>query len=107
MMDRAMLIKATSSQVVGTRATLPALLLPLWLCLWGCDSQGPVSPVGVRPDAGGPLTHRQGTVVVDDCTLDPWQSATLQSPAARRVIQDVVLLCLSVQDTGAVAPADR
>lgn len=51
------------------------------------------------------LMRRTASVVVEGCALDPWQRATLDSSAARAVISEVILLCLSPRD-GGVAPMD-
>lgn len=55
-------------------------------------------------EGGGPLLRRHGSVLVEGCTLDGWQQATLASDAARQVISEVVLLCLSVHDDGGISP---
>jgi spore germination protein YaaH len=56
--------------------------------------------------SGTPLTPRAGTVVADGCVLDTWQRATLASPAAKKVLREVVLLCLVPRLDGTVGPRD-
>jgi spore germination protein YaaH len=52
------------------------------------------------------LTPRTGTVVADGCVLDTWQRATLASPAAKKILREVVLLCLVPRLDGTVGPRD-
>jgi hypothetical protein len=52
------------------------------------------------------LVARRGTLVVDGCALDPWQAATMARPEMRRVIQEVVLLCLVPRANGELNPSD-
>ncbi|MDB4946295.1 MAG: hypothetical protein JWP97_5829 [Labilithrix sp.] len=56
--------------------------------------------------ASPPLPARAGAVIVDGCVLDSWQRSTLATPAARRVLQEVVLLCLVPRVDGTVGPRD-
>lgn len=63
-----------------------------------------VSTVGLRAET--PLPARHGTVIVDGCMLDTWQRATLAAPATRRVISEVVMLCLVPRVDGTVGPRD-
>jgi hypothetical protein len=73
--------------------------------LAGCGSTGDtVSNVGLRAET--PLPDRAGAVVVDGCVVDPWQRATLATPAARRVLSEVILLCLVPRETGEIGPRD-
>ena len=53
-----------------------------------------------------PLPARAGTVIVDGCVIDPWQRATLAGAGAKRVLQDVILLCLVPRLDGTVGPRD-
>jgi spore germination protein YaaH len=71
-------------------------------CAW--ESGENVHSVGLR--TGVPLPPRRGTVVSDGCSLDTWQRATLASPAARRVVSEVVLLCLVPREDGTIGPRD-
>jgi spore germination protein YaaH len=52
------------------------------------------------------IPARTATVLVDTCLLDDWQRATLASPAAKKVISEVVMLCLVPRFDGGVAPSD-
>lgn len=78
----------------------------LWLALAGCvvDSGERLDRVGLRADT--PLPARQGSVVVDGCVLDTWQTATLAAESTRRVLSEVILLCLVPRADGQVAPTD-
>lgn len=55
------------------------------------------------------VKKRSGTVVVEGCSLDSFQTSTLQSDDARAVASEVILLCLYIRDGVAapLAPADR
>lgn len=53
---------------------------------------------------GEPPLMRHGSVLVEGCTLDGWQRATLAGEPARRALREVVLLCLSVHEDGQVRP---
>ena len=95
----------------GTRApvamrTMLALASALSLGAAGCMSQGgdPIDAVGLAQET--PLPRRKGTVLVDGCSIDPWQGAILAKPATRVVVTEVLLLCLVPRDTGALGPAD-
>jgi len=75
-------------------------------CVLGCSgSSEHVSSVGQGLDV--PLPSRPGTVVVDGCVVDPWQRSTLAGRGARRVLQEVVLLCLVPREDGTVGPRDK
>jgi hypothetical protein len=52
------------------------------------------------------LTRRAGTVVVDGCVLDSWQRSTLASPATKRIVEEVVMLCLVPRVDGTIGPRD-
>jgi spore germination protein YaaH len=72
----------------------------------GCSSSSgeTVNSVALRSET--PLPARAGTVIVDGCILDSWQRATLAGPGAKRVLQDVVFLCLVPRLDGTVGPRD-
>ncbi len=78
------------------RVALPLFLL--WLGACGSPS--------TLPDS---VKKRNGTVVVESCGIDPWQTATLEADDTRAVVGDVILICLYVRDGIAepLAPADR
>lgn len=86
--------------------TLLAPVLGAALVAAGCSgpSGESVATVGLRADT--PLPVRAGAVVSDGCELDPWQRSTLGLPGARRVLQEVILLCLVPQVDGTVGPRD-
>mgnify|MGYP000376090718 CR=1 FL=1 len=60
---------------------------------------------GSTPDVG-PLKARRAAVLVDGCALDEWQLATLSAAETRRVLDEVVLRCLSLREDGTISPAD-
>jgi spore germination protein YaaH len=75
------------------------------LCAAGCGVEA--SPEGhVEGSDVTQVPARTGTVLVDTCLLDTWQRATLASTQTRKVISEVVLLCLVPQFDGGVAPSD-
>jgi spore germination protein YaaH len=63
-----------------------------------------VDRVGLAADT--PLPARVGSAVVDGCVLDTWQRATLAAPGARRVLREIILLCLVPRVDGTVGPRD-
>ncbi len=89
-----------------TKRILLAWALGAALFAAGCSgpSGETVATVGLRADT--PLPVRAGTVIVDGCELDPWQRSTLGLPGARRVLQEVILLCLVPQRDGSIGPRD-
>ncbi|MCA9590313.1 MAG: hypothetical protein KC657_33650 [Myxococcales bacterium] len=74
--------------------------------LAGCASEAdePNARVGLAAETA--LPARRGSVIVDGCVVDTWQRATLASPAARKVLREVVLLCGVPRDDGVVGPRD-
>ena len=72
----------------------------------GCSSPSGETVNSVALRAETPLPARAGSVIVDGCVLDPWQRATLAGPGAKRVLQDVILLCLVPRLDGTVGPRD-
>ena len=87
------------------RAALAFILLTTGAAI-GCagPSGEDVERVGLRAET--PLPARSGSVVVDGCVLDTWQRSTLDQPGARRVLQEVILLCLVPRLDGTVGPRD-
>lgn len=73
------------------------------LALAGCFDSGEARLAEDRPSS---VPRRRGAVIVDGCTLDAAQRATLQTPGARRVLQEIVLLCLAVDENGRASPTD-
>ena len=72
----------------------------------GCASSSGDTTSSVAQRAETPLPARAGTVIVDGCVIDPWQRATLAGAGARRVLQEVILLCLVPRFDGTVGPRD-
>ncbi len=72
----------------------------------GCSGKGgePISAVGLAAET--PLPARRGTALVDGCSLDPWQTQTLARSQTRRVIKEVLMLCLVPRDGGGLGPSD-
>ncbi len=72
----------------------------------GCSgpSGESIDHIGLRAET--PLPLRFGSVLVDGCVLDPWQRSTLDLPGARRVLKEVILLCLVPRVDGTVGPRD-
>lgn len=54
---------------------------------------------------GNHVVSRSGSVVVEGCTLDASQMATLASPSTRKVLSEVILLCVAIQSDATLAPA--
>lgn len=83
-----------------------ALVIGAALTAVGCSgpSGETVDRIGLRADT--PLPARAGSVIVDGCALDPWQRSTLGLSGARRVLQEVILLCLVPRLDGTVGPRD-
>jgi hypothetical protein len=52
------------------------------------------------------IPARRGTVIVDGCQLDAWQQSTLFDARTRRVVAEVVLLCLVPRFDGGIGPTD-
>jgi spore germination protein YaaH len=88
------------------RTTSFGMLALLAIGALGCSgpSGESIDRVGLRAET--PLPARAGTVVVDGCVLDTWQRSTLELPGARRVLQEVVFLCLVPRLDGTVGPRD-
>lgn len=72
----------------------------------GCSSSSGETVNSVALRAETPLPARAGSVIVDGCVIDPWQRATLAGAGAKRVLQDVILLCLVPRLDGTVGPRD-
>ncbi|HEY8075658.1 MAG TPA: hypothetical protein VIF62_16145 [Labilithrix sp.] len=76
------------------------------MVLAGCSASSGTDVQTVGLEADTPLPQRHGTVIVSSCTLDTWQWATLADPATKRVVQEVVMLCLVPRVDGTVGPRD-
>lgn len=60
---------------------------------------------GNAPD-DEPLKPRRAAVLVEGCTLDDWQHATLSAVETTQVLDEVVLRCLVLRQDGSIAPTD-
>ena len=78
--------------------------LALSVLVVGCEEREEKERIG--PKEALPIADRYVTVVAETCSLDAWQTSTLQSPAARRLVKEVVLVCPSVRASGAITPSD-
>ena len=89
-----------------SRTSIVGMMALFASCTLGCaaPSGENVERVGLRAET--PLPVRAGAIVVDGCVLDTWQRSTLGSPSARRVLQEVILLCLVPRLDGTVGPRD-
>ena len=85
---------------------LSAALVAAALVVAGCagPTDRDADRIGLRADVA--LPRRRGSVVVDGCVLDTWTRATLASAATRRVLQEVIMLCLVPREDGTVGPRD-
>jgi spore germination protein YaaH len=72
----------------------------------GCGSSSGESVERVGLGAETNLPVRRGTVVVDGCVLEPWARSTLATGGARRILQEVIMLCLVPREDGTVGPRD-
>jgi spore germination protein YaaH len=72
----------------------------------GCSSSSGETVNSVALRAETPLPARAGSVIVDGCVLDPWQRSTLAGAGAKRVLQEVIMLCLVPRLDGTVGPRD-
>jgi hypothetical protein len=68
------------------------------------SSGGTVDKLGQAE--GIAIPARRGTVIVDGCQLDAWQQSTLADARTRRVVAEVVMLCLVPRFDGAIGPTD-
>lgn len=100
------MIDGPSGKQNQRRALLAAAIgLVLASAACGTASGKESEQVGIRAETA--LPARQGSVVVDGCVLDTWQRSTLASPATKRVVQEVILLCLVPRLDGTVGPRDE
>jgi len=88
-----------SAAVVGA-----AIALALSGVACAASSGEEAEAVGLRAET--PLPARRGTVIVDGCVIDPWQLETLGRPSTKRVVTEVVMLCLVPREDGTVGPRD-
>jgi len=78
----------------------------------GCSSdsrseerEGAFAPAPALDDTTK-VTARSAAVIADGCSLDTWQMGALASAPSRRVLREVVLLCLVPRFDGQIGPAD-
>lgn len=71
-------------------------------CAWSSGDE--VGAVALRAET--PLPARAGTIIIDGCVIDTWQRATLAGAGARRVAQEVIMLCLVPRLDGTIGPRD-
>jgi spore germination protein YaaH len=50
---------------------------------------------------------RYGTIVVEGCGLDGWQTAAIQLPHTKRLAKEIILSCPTMRSTGVVDPVDE
>lgn len=96
------MMKSTARRRLGLGAMAIAAAVSVAAC--SGPSGETVAQVGLRADT--PLPVRAGSVIVDGCVLDPWQRSTLGLPGARRVLQEVIFLCLVPRVDGTIGPRD-
>ena len=85
------------------RRSVATLLTSVALAACG-SPDGETRRFGPSKDATFPA--RRGTVLAEGCALDGGQRATLADQATKRVVREVVLMCLSVSEGGGVSPSD-
>ncbi len=88
-------------RLVSTVACVAALVSAVGAC---GSSGGTIDELGQAE--GIAIPARRGTVIVDGCQLDTWQQATLEDPRTRRVVAEVVLLCVVPRFDGSISPSD-
>ena len=81
--------------------SMSALLLGASGCGVEASPEGHVENADVAAIPARPVT-----ALVDSCVLDTWHRATLPTPAARKVIGEIVMLCLVPRYDGSVGPSD-
>lgn len=52
------------------------------------------------------IPARRAAVLLDGCVMDTWSRTSLAQPATRRLVSEVVLLCLVPRESGEVGPRD-
>lgn len=83
-----------------------ALAVALAIPASGCGTQSGDTAERFGPNGSDVIPKRRGSVVVEGCALDGYQRDVLAGAAARAVLQEVVLVCPTLDESGAVAPAD-
>jgi hypothetical protein len=88
------------------RGRVARVTMALAVVAVGCGGSSGREAEEVGLGADPMLTPREGAVLVDGCVLDTWQRSTLARPATKRVIHEVILLCLVPREDGMVGPRD-
>jgi spore germination protein YaaH len=87
------------------RATYVFAIAATLACAGGCGAES-----GEVESFGAPSTSafdaRNGSVVLEGCQLDTWQTSQLVSDPAHRAIKTVILLCPTMHPNGSVVPTD-
>jgi hypothetical protein len=91
----------SAASFVSLARLVPALALVVLGS--GC---GPTDKTIAPGAEEGPLPFRPAAVVIDSCPLDTAQRAQLASTEMRRVVGEVILLCLHARENGAVEPTE-
>lgn len=92
--------------MMNGRQSFSAMVFAFGLALAGCSSSTGETVDSVALRAETPLPARAGTVIIDGCVIDPWQRATLAGAGAKRVLREVVMLCLVPRLDGTIGPRD-
>lgn len=83
------------------RASLLVAVVPLVAACWAGET---------LDHTGNHVSSRRGAVVVEGCSLDDSQTATLAAASTKKILSEVVLLCASIRADASMspaAPADR
>lgn len=101
---RSTTISPGSARAIAVAIAVAIALASLSALGCGVQSGDPVERFG--PNGDEVIPKRRGSVVVEGCTLDGYQRDVLAGAAARAVLQEVVLVCPTLDEKGALAPAD-
>jgi len=88
-------------------------LLGAALACAGCGAPGDTQARFGGGGGGAPTVAptsvplRAGSVVVEGCALDQWQTDALSSASMHGLVQTVILLCPTARSDGTVAPVDQ
>ncbi len=77
--------------------------------LLGACSASSTTSTGGETDllaGSGPIPRRSTTIEIDGCSTDAWQDETLAASATRKVVQEIILMCLAPREDGTIAPGD-
>src|SRR5688500_16554702 len=81
------------------------------LAVLAAGTTGRATSSGDETERGGlgaetSLPARQGALVIDGCVLATWYRSTLALPSTKRLVREVILLCLIPRLDGTVGPRD-